>query len=109
MPYGTVRVIQRDAPRLSAEQVRASVTQTYPDLTPERVEELVGEWMGGMRTRKSDRRLSFVDAKVQGSQVILECRECGAKPLVSRKDLAMVVEKAKGRGEEVYVSPRGGD
>jgi hypothetical protein len=107
MPYGAVQAIQRDAPRLSAERARAFIAENRPELTPERVEELAGEWIGGMRTRTSDRRVSLVDAKVQGNQVTLKCRVCGAKPLVNRKDLAMVIEKAKRDGGDVYVSPRG--
>jgi hypothetical protein len=90
---------------MSAEQIRSYIVKHRPDLSPERVDELVGERVWAMRTKKSDRRVSF--DYVDDDPVTLECRKCGAKSRVNRKTIAIAIEKAKLSGDDVYVSPRG--
>jgi hypothetical protein len=114
MPYadirllrGALRKVQRDAPRMSAARIRSFIAKERPDLTPERIDDLVRERISNVRTRESERRVSFDEVKVLDGHVTLECRKCGATPRLSVRKLSTLAKEADRSGKDLYVSARG--
>ena len=105
---GALRQIQRNGPRVTAAQLRSRIACESPELTADEVEDQVQSSLSAMRTKESDRRVSYSEVETQGNRAILNCRQCGARPIVNRKLLDKAVEESVQSGcEAIYVSPGG--